>query len=338
MKPATVLCGIGSWLPPHVVTNEALSEYLDTSDDWIRTRTGIRERHIVGPGISTGDLAVEAGSRALKSAGGEAVDLVILATTTPDHPCPATAPDVAHRLGLVDVPAWDLSAVCSGFLYGLSAAAGFIATGTAERVLLIGADAFSTILAPNDRNTRAVFGDGAGAVVLRAGDPDEPGALGPVTLGSDGSLRELITVPDGGSRRPAAAHEPTSGSEGGRYFTMQGRSVFRHAVSRMTQSSAEVMQRAGWSPEDVDCFVAHQANARILSAVAERLRVPAERCAVHLDRAGNTAAASIPLALADAASGGLLRPGHRTLLAAFGGGATWGAAALVWPDVRPETT
>ncbi|MFJ8403583.1 beta-ketoacyl-ACP synthase III [Streptomyces microflavus] len=327
MKPATVLCGIGAWLPPRVVTNEALSTYLDTSDEWIRTRTGIRERHIVDRGMSTGDLAVEAARRALKSAGGEAADLVILATSTPDHPCPATAPDVAHRLGLVDVPAWDLAAVCSGFLYGLSAAAGLIANGAAGRVLLIGADAFSTLLAPNDRNTRAVFGDGAGAVVLRAGDPDEPGALGPVSLGSDGSLRELITIPDGGSRHPAGAD---------RYFTMQGKSVFRHAVERMTESASEVRRMAGWAPDEVDCFVAHQANQRILQAVSERLRIPADRCAIHLDRAGNTAAASIPLALADASASGQLQPGHRTLLAAFGGGATWGAATLVWPDVTPH--
>ncbi|NUS85408.1 MAG: ketoacyl-ACP synthase III [Streptomyces sp.] len=329
MKPAAVLCGIGSWLPPNVVTNEALSRYLDTSDEWIRSRTGIRERRVVEPGVSMGDLAVEAGGRALKSSGTGGADLVILATTTPDHPCPATAPDVAHRLGLGDVPAWDLSAVCSGFVYGLAAAAGFIAAGSAERVLLIGAEAFSTLLAPGDRNTRAIFGDGAGAVVLRAGDRYEPGALGPVRLGSDGSLRELITVPAGGSRQP-------SGPESERYFTMQGKAVFRHAVTRMAEAASEVRRLAGWRPQDVDCFVAHQANSRIIHAVAEKLQVPAERCALNIGQVGNTAAASVPVALADAAATGLLRPGHRALLAAFGGGATWGAAALTWPDVTPE--
>ncbi|QEU90192.1 beta-ketoacyl-ACP synthase III [Streptomyces kanamyceticus] len=337
MKKSAILCGIGAWLPPKVVTNDDLSEQLETSDEWIRTRTGIRQRHIVDPGMSTGDLAVEAGRRALKSAGGEPVDLVILATATPDHPCPATAPAVAHRLGLIDVAAWDLSAVCSGFLYGLAAARGFIAAGTANRVLLIGADTFSTILAPGDRTTRPIFGDGAGAVVLRAGEPDELGALGPSSLGSDGSLRELITVPAGGSRFPVNPQKH-SHPDPGRYFTMQGKTVFRHAVARMAGAATEVRRQAGWSASDVDCFVAHQANYRILQAVVEKLGIPMERCAVNLAHVGNTAAASIPLALADAAASGLLRPGHRALLAAFGGGATWGAAALTWPDLTPERT
>ncbi|MEU9054297.1 beta-ketoacyl-ACP synthase III [Streptomyces sp. NPDC048384] len=333
MQKSAVLCGLGAYLPEKVVTNDDLAKIMDTTDEWISSRTGIRERRVVEPGISTGDLAVQAGARALKSAGGEPVDLVILATSTPDHPCPATAPSVAHRLGLVDTPAWDLSAVCSGFLYGLTAASSFIAAGNARRVLLIGADAFSTILAPADRGTRPIFGDGAGAVVLRRGDPDEPGALGPSVLGSDGSLRELITVQAGGSKEPL---DPADPELEGRYFTMQGRSVFRHAVGRMTAVAAEVRERAGWRPEDVDCLVAHQANRRILQAVAERLALPMERCALHLDRVGNTAAASIPLAMADAVAGGQLKPGHRVLLTAYGGGATWGAAALTWPSVTPQ--
>ncbi|MFF7172876.1 beta-ketoacyl-ACP synthase III [Streptomyces pseudovenezuelae] len=333
MQKSAVLCGLGAYLPEKVVTNDDLAEIMDTTDEWISSRTGIRERRVVEPGISTGDLAVQAGARALKSAGGEPADLVILATSTPDHPCPATAPFVAHRLGLVDTPAWDLSAVCSGFLYGLSAASSFIAAGTARRVLLIGADAFSTILAPADRGTRPIFGDGAGAVVLRSGGPDEPGALGPSLLGSDGSLRELITVQAGGSRQPLDPGDP---EVEGRYFTMQGKSVFRHAVARMAAVTEEVRVRAGWRPEDVDCLVAHQANRRILQAVAERLALPMERCALHLDRVGNTAAASIPLAMADAVAGGQLKPGHRVLLTAYGGGATWGAAALTWPSITPQ--
>ncbi|MFI2616954.1 beta-ketoacyl-ACP synthase III [Streptomyces sp. NPDC018584] len=333
MRKSAVLCGLGAYLPEKVVTNDDLAKIMDTTDEWISSRTGIRERRVVEPGVSTGDLAVHAGARALKSAGGEPADLVILATSTPDHPCPATAPFVAHRLGLVDTPAWDLSAVCSGFLYGLTAASSFITAGSARRVLLIGADAFSTILAPADRGTRPIFGDGAGAVVLRPGDPDEPGALGPSVLGSDGSLRELITVRAGGSREPL---DPADPEQEGRYFTMRGRSVFRHAVARMTAATTEVRERAGWRPEDVDCLVAHQANRRILQAVAERLALPMERCALHLDRVGNTAAASIPLAMADAVADGRLKSGHRVLLTAYGGGATWGAAALIWPNITPQ--
>ncbi|GAA2069409.1 beta-ketoacyl-ACP synthase III [Streptomyces albiaxialis] len=330
-----MLCGLGIFLPSKVVTNQDLSLFMETTDEWISTRTGIRERRVVERGTSTGDLAVEAGARALKSAGGEPADLVILATTTPDHPCPATAPAVAHRLGLLEAPAWDLSAVCSGFLYGLSTAAAFIAAGTARRVLLIGADTFSTIMAPADRATRPIFGDGAGAVVLRAGTAGEPGALGPTLLGSDGSLRELITVEAGGSREPLGPGDP---DRPGRYFTMRGKSVFRRAVARMTEAAAEVRARAGWAPEDVDCLIAHQANRRILEAVAERLALPMERCALNLDRVGNTAAASVPLAMADAAASGQLEPGHRVLTTAYGGGVTWGAAALTWPSITPELT
>ncbi|RMI44802.1 beta-ketoacyl-ACP synthase III [Streptomyces triticirhizae] len=322
---------MGTSIPEQVVTNDDLSEFLDTSDAWIRQRTGIRERRVVRPGTSTGDLAVLAAEGALKSAGSGEADLVILATTTPDHPCPATAPDVAQRIGLTGVPAFDLSAVCSGFLYGLSCAAGFIRSGAAERVLLIGADTYSTILNPTDRTTRAIFGDGAGAMVLRAGHPGEPGELAGVTLGSDGALRDLITIPEGGSRHPVGDELTAEG----RYFTMRGKSVYRHAVQRMVESATRACELAGWRLSEVDHLVAHQANARIISAVGERLRLPAERCAVNLDRLGNTAAASIPLALADAATAGALRPGHRTLLTAFGGGATWGGAALTWPDITP---
>ena len=183
---AAVVAGIGSWLPPDVVTNNDIAARLDTSDDWIRSRTGIAQRHVVDATTATSDLAVEAGRRAMKSAQVDSVDMVILATTTPDRPCPATAPDVAYRLGLTGVPAFDVAAVCSGFLYLLATGAGMIAAGVADSVLAIGADAFSTILDPNDRTTTAIFGDGAGAVVLRAGDPDELGALGTFALGSDG--------------------------------------------------------------------------------------------------------------------------------------------------------
>lgn len=328
---AAVVCGIGSYLPPDVVTNDDLARRLDTSDHWIRTRTGISRRHVIAPGTATGDLAVEAGLRALKSAGGERAEAVVLATTTPDQPCPATAPQVAARLGLGHVPAFDVSAVCSGFLYGLATAAGLIAAGTAGSVLLVAADAFTTIIDPEDRTTAVIFADGAGAVVLRAGDAGEPGAVGPLLLGSDGELSDLIEVPAGGSRqrssgRPAAPKE--------HFFRMAGRDTYRHAVERMTATSATAAERAGWRLADVDRFAAHQANARILEAVSERLGIPGPRRLSNIDRVGNTGAASLPLLLAEATADGRLSAGHRVLLTAFGGGLSWGATTLVWPELQ----
>ncbi|MEU9993455.1 beta-ketoacyl-ACP synthase III [Streptomyces sp. NPDC048045] len=328
---AAVVTGIGSYVPPNRVTNDDLAARLDTSDAWIRSRTGIAERYFVSPGTSTGDLAVEAGLRALKSAGDEQVGAVVLATTTPDQPCPATAPQVAARLGLGAVPAFDVAAVCSGFLYGLASAGGLIAAGIADQVLLIAADAFTTIINPEDRTTAVIFADGAGAVVLRAGSPDEPGAIGPLVLGSDGELSHLIEVPAGGSRqrsgdRPAAPED--------HYFRMIGRETYRHAVERMTAVSTEAAERAGWLLDDVDRLVAHQANARILDAVSDRLGIPAERQLSNIARVGNTGAASIPLLLAEATSEGRLTAGHRVLLTAFGGGLSWGAATVVWPELQ----
>ncbi|MGW6568394.1 beta-ketoacyl-ACP synthase III [Streptomyces sp. NPDC054975] len=329
---AAVVCGLGTHLPSGVVTNADLAQELDTSDEWIRSRTGIGQRHIAEDGTATSDLAVEAGRRALKSASADAVDAVVVATSTPDHICPATAPAVAARLGLGTVPAFDVAAMCTGFVYGLAVAAGFIAAGTADSVLVIGAETYSSILDPEDRSTRAIFGDGAGAVVLRAGEPDEPGALGPLILGSDGTGSELIRIPSGGSRDPIRAEHADRADP---YFRMAGARVFRNAVERMADASLEAVARAGWAPEDIDVFVSHQANVRIMNAVADQMRLPRSRFPVHLDRVGNTAAASIPLALADAVTAGTLRPGHRTALAAFGGGLTWGAATLTWPDITP---
>ncbi|MEW2621482.1 beta-ketoacyl-ACP synthase III [Streptomyces sp. NPDC048106] len=328
---AAVVTGIGSYVPPNIVTNEDLSRRLDTSDHWIRTRTGIAERCYITPGTSTSDLAVEAGLRALKSAGDERVGAVVLATTTPDQPCPATAPQVAARLGLGQVPAFDVAAVCSGFLYGLASAAGLIASGVADSVLLIAADAFTTIIDPQDRTTAVIFADGAGAVVLRAGSPGEPGAFGPLVLGSDGELSHLIEVPAGGSRqrssgRPAAPED--------HYFHMLGRETYRHAVERMTSASTEAAERAGWRLEDVDRFAAHQANARILEAVSDRLGIPEERRLSNIARVGNTGAASIPLLLAEATAEGGLVAGQRVLLTAFGGGLSWGATTVTWPELQ----
>lgn len=334
MTGAAVVAGLGRELPSRIVTNHELESRLDTSDEWIRSRTGIAQRHVVDPGVATSDLAVEAGARALKSAAGNGVaaseiGAVILATTTPDYPCPATAPEVAVRLGLSEVAAFDISAVCTGFIYAMAAATGFIRAGICPAVLVIGAETYSTILDPGDRTTMAIFGDGAGAVVLRCGSADEPGALGPFELGSDGTHTTAITVPAGGSRQRSSGNPPAPGDH---YFKMLGSVVFAHAVRRMVGSSRAVLDRVGWSCADIDRFVGHQANGRILSAVAEELGLPEEAVVSNLDRVGNTSAASIPLALADAAAAGTIRAGHRVLLAAFGGGFTWGATVLQWPE------
>ncbi|GGS37326.1 MULTISPECIES: beta-ketoacyl-ACP synthase III [Actinokineospora] len=326
MGRAAVLTGIGSAVPDRVVTNDAFAARMDTSDEWIRSRTGIRERRLVEPGTATSDLAVLAGSRAMKSAGVADVDAVVLATTTPDHPCPATAPTVASRLGLGAVAAYDVAAVCSGFLYGLASAAGMIALGTAERVLVIAAEAFSTIIDPDDRATAPIFGDGAGAVVLAAGEQSQRGALLGFDLGSDGALADLIIVPAGGSRMKTGA------SPSDHFFTMRGQAVFKHAVLRMAESSRTVLARTGWPVDAVDWLVGHQANVRILRAVADQLGLPREKAFVNVERFGNTAAASIPIALDDAVAAGLVNPGDRVLLTAFGGGASWGAVTLEWPD------
>ena len=265
-------------------------------------------------GLTTSDLAVEAGANALKSAGGGEVQALVLATTTPDRPCPATAPDVAARLGLTGIAAFDVSAVCTGFLYGLATAVGFIAAGLADRVLLVAAETFTTLLDPEDRTTVPIFGDGAGALVLRRGSSAEPGAIGPIVLGSDGQHHDLIAV-DG-------------------YFRMRGREVFRLAVERMSAAAREATAAAGWRLDDVDRLVAHQANARIIAAVAAELDVPEQRRAQNIQDVGNTAGASIPILLAQAAAGGSLLPDNRVLMTAFGGGLTWGAATVVWPDLK----
>ena len=331
MTRAAVLTGIGSFLPPRLVTNDELAPKLDSSDEWIRSRTGIRQRHIATEDLDTSDLAVGAAVRALKSSGDSHVDTVVVATTTPDRTCPGTAPTVASKLGLGHAAAYDVSAVCTGFLYGLATASGLIAAGISERVLVAGAETFTRILDPADRGTAVVFGDGAGAVVLRAGSPDEPGAIGPFELGSDGEGADLITVPPARTR----SEQPDGAQPGGPYFTMQGRRVFWLAVQRMSQCSQAVLDRAGWRVEDVDRLVGHQANHRITQRLADEMGIPRDRAVSNIAEVGNTAAASIPLALDHAHTAGTVKPGDRVLLTAFGGGLTWGATVLTWPALDP---
>lgn len=322
-----VIEGLGTCVPPRAVTNDELAQHLDTTDEWVRTRTGIAQRYIAEPGTGTADLAVEAGARALKSAGGGDIDMVIVATTTPDRLCPTTAPEVAARLGLPQVAAFDVHGACAGFIYGLATGVGLLAAGAAQRVLMIGAETMSRMVDWDDRGTAVLFGDGAGAVVLRAATgPDEPGTVGPFDLGSDGDLSDLLEVAAGGSRRPADAE---SVAEGAHFLRMDGREVYRQAVHRMVQSSNAVLERAGLTVDDIDRLVGHQANARILDAVADRLGVAADRRVVNVARYGNTSSASIPLALADLD----LEPGQKVLLTAFGAGLSWGSTLLTWPDL-----
>jgi 3-oxoacyl-[acyl-carrier-protein] synthase III len=330
MSRAAVVEGLGAMVPPREVCNDEIAALVGSDDEWIRMRTGIGQRHWASPGTTTGDLAAVAGQRALESAGGDTVDLLILATSTPNQPMPATAPEVASKLGLGNVPGYDLSAACAGFIYALASAAGAIAAGIAERTLVIGADIWSTRLNPADRATAIIFGDGAGAMVLRAGGANELGAVAGFDLGSDGTNRELAVLMAGGSRQRSLSMPPRKEDD---YLSMRGKEIFAHAVRRMADSSQALATNLKWSIDDVDWFVGHQANSRILHAVAGLLGIDRSHVLIHLDRVGNTSAASIPLALADGVSKGCVRSGHKVLITSFGGGLSWGSTGLQWPEL-----
>jgi 3-oxoacyl-[acyl-carrier-protein] synthase-3 len=326
--PATaVVAGLGTCLPVRKVDNAELARGLDTSDEWIRTRTGIASRRRISDDSSVTDLACAAAVNAMNSAGTATVGGLVFATTTPERPCPPAAPEIAHRIGQGRIPAFDVSAVCSGFVYALATACGWIAAGITDSVLVVAAEAYSRIVDPADRSTAVLFGDGAGAVLLRRGATAEPGALLAFDLGSDGSGADLIRV-------PGVREQPV----GDRWFTMAGRKVYLQAVEQMAGSALRVMKECSWSPETVDAFVPHQANLRIIEAAAGRLGLPAERAVGAVSDVGNTAAASIPLALAGALAARALKPGARTVLTAFGGGLTWASAALIWPQLTPVRT
>jgi len=315
-----VLTGTGSALPARRVSNAELAETVDTSDEWIVERTGIRFRHIAGPDETTGTLAADAARAALGAAGKAAadIDLIVLATATPDQTFPATATKVQAMLGIDDCVAFDVAAVCSGFLYAVQVADSLIRTGAHNRALVIGSETFSRILDWEDRTTCVLFGDGAGAVVLEGRDvaEDGPGILA-TKLHADGRHNELLYV-DGGPS--------TTGTVG--KVRMKGREVFRHAVTNLASVMDESLGLAGLSAADVDWVVPHQANARILDATARKLSLPAEKVVVTVDQHANTSAASVPLALDVATRDGRIKPGQIIVLEAMGGGFTWGAAVL----------
>lgn len=316
----SVVMGSGSALPKRCVSNEELAKEVDTSDEWIRERTGITQRYIAGEGETTGTLATDAAKAAMDDAGCtiDDVDLIILATATPDNTFPATATQVQARLGGKGFPAFDVAAVCSGFLYALGAADGMIRSGMAKRAIVIGAETFSRILDWEDRTTCVLFGDGAGAMVIEAQDveADGPGILA-TRLHAEGEHCELLYV-DGG---------PSSTGEVGK-VRMKGREVFRHAVVNLAGVLAEVLEDAKFSASDIDWVVPHQANQRILDATAKKLGLPPEKVVVTVDRHANTSAASVPLAFDVAKKDGRIKQGDLVMLEAMGGGFTWGASLL----------
>jgi 3-oxoacyl-[acyl-carrier-protein] synthase III len=317
--------GCGAYLPERIVSNAELARRLDTSDEWIVQRTGIRQRHVAAPGELTSDLAVHAAERALAAAGlsGADLDLIVLATATPDNTFPATATKVQSRLGMTEGCAFDVQAVCSGFIYALATADNFIRCGQARRALVIGAETFSRILDWEDRGTCVLFGDGAGAIVLAShrdegGGARERGVLS-THLHADGRHHDILYV-DGGPS--------TTGSCG--FLRMEGKEVFRHAVHRLAEVVDEALSANGLAARDLDWLVPHQANRRIIDSMGRKLDLPAEKVVVTIDRHANTSAASVPLALAEAVGDGRIKPGHLVLMEAMGGGLTWGAALVRW--------
>lgn len=321
------IVGVGSYVPEKVLTNADLEKMVDTSDEWIVSRTGIRERRIASPEQASSDLAFHAAEEALQSAGitADALDLIIVATITPDMFFPSTACILQDRLGASQAAAFDLSAACSGFLYGLASGAQFIASGLYRYVLVIGVDCLSKVTDWKDRNTCVLFGDGAGAVVLAPVEAGE--GFQAFELGADGSGGQWLNLQGGGSRYPISQDVLDARKQ---YIYMNGREVFKFAVRVMGTASEQVIVKAGWRKEDVDFLVPHQANIRIIESAVNRLKLSDDRVVVNVDRYGNMSSASIPVALHEAVRDGKIRQGDKLVLVGFGGGLTWGAAAMTW--------
>ncbi|HZW42063.1 MAG TPA: beta-ketoacyl-ACP synthase III [Agromyces sp.] len=320
------ITGLGAYVPERVLTNAELSKLVDTSDEWIVARTGIRERRIAAPEQAMSDLALPAAREALAQAGREPaeIDLLVVATVTPDTMFPTTSALLADELGAADAAAYDLLAGCTGFMYALAQGYGMVASGLAQRALVVGGDVLSRILDWHDRSTCVLFGDGAGAVVL---ERVETGGFLGFELGADGAGGIHLSLPAGGSRLPASAETVAGGRH---YVQMNGREVFKFATRVLVSSAEKVLAQAGLDVEDIDVYVPHQANVRIIDHAAKKLGIPADHVVVNVDRYGNTSSGSIPLALADAASNGGLRPGARVLMTGMGAGLTWGSAIMEW--------
>lgn len=316
----SVVTGVGSYLPKNVLTNEELAKRVDTSDEWIVQRTGIKQRYIAAEGELTSDLAVEAAKEALAAAGRTIadIDLIIVATTTPDKTFPATATLVQQKLGMKHGFAFDLQAVCSGFVFGVATADSYIKNGMAKRALVIGAETFSRILDWEDRTTCVLFGDGAGAILLEADEDTKRGVLSS-SLRSDGDHWEKLYVDGGVSQTGTIGH-----------VRMQGKEVFRHAVGMISDVVEGALEGAGYESADIDWLVPHQANKRIIDGAGKKLGIPPEKVIVTVDKHANTSAASVPLALTVAVKDGRIKPGDLVMIEAMGGGFTWGASLIRW--------
>ncbi|WP_313641544.1 beta-ketoacyl-ACP synthase III [Paenibacillus sp.] len=326
LRPVGII-GTGKYVPEKIMTNSDLEKIVETNDEWIVSRTGIRERHIAAPHEATSDLAYEAALKALDSAGmkAEDLDLIIIATVTPDSAFPSTACILQDKLGAKGAAAFDLSAACSGFVYSLATAVGFIQNGMYNNALIIGADTLSRITDYTDRNTCVLFGDGAGAVII--GEVPEGRGFQSFDLGAEGSGGNLLKLEAGGSRLPASQQTIEDKKH---FIYMNGREVFKFAVRVMGSATERVLTKAGLGKEDIDLFVPHQANIRIIQSAMQRLDLPPEKCVINVDKYANTSAASIPLALVEAAEEGRMKEGDTVLMVGFGGGLTWGASVLIW--------
>jgi len=321
------ITGTGSFAPPRILTNYDLEKMVDTSDEWIIARSGIRERRIVEDGMVSSDLALEASKIALNEAGLEPdqIDLILVGTVTPDYLLPSTACILQDKLKIKNAAVMDIAAACSGFIYGLSIASAFIGIGQYKNVLVIGVEILSKITNWEDRNTCVLFGDGAGAAVVSA-TTEEKGILG-TFLSGDGSLANLLHISVGGTKVPLTKENIDLKQQ---YICMEGSEVFKSAVRAMEDAAEHIIQKVGLTPEEIDLLIPHQANLRIIEALAKRLKLPMEKVFVNIDRYGNTSAASVPIALDEARKKGLIKEGSNTVLVAFGAGFTWGSALIRW--------
>ena len=321
------ILGIGSYIPPKLVTNQDLEKIVDTSDEWIITRTGIKSRYIVDENTATSDLATEAALRALKDANTTAdeLDLIIVATVTPDMVFPSTACIVQNNIQAKNAAAFDLAAGCTGFIYGLTVGKQFISTGMYKKALIIGAETLSKVVDWNDRNTCVLFGDGAGAVVI--GPTDEGKGILSECMGADGEGSKFLTIPAGGSRMPATV-ETIEGNY--HYIKMDGSEVFKFAVRIMNKVSLEAIEKSGYGIDDINYLVPHQANIRIIESAAKKLKLSMDKVHVNLDKYGNMSAASIPVALDEAVKQGKIKRDDIVLMVGFGAGLTWGACVIKW--------